>query len=654
MKFTITTILTAALLLITGWQVQAQNIIQISEGENQIDEAIFAAEPGDIIELTTNGGYYYELFSATIDKPLTIRAAAGLTHKPFWVSDDGAIVYPKADLRLEGIIFAGVMKTDTSSRAIRIDGEDNIGLNLFIDNVDFFGFSGEAIRAYPEAQADTVMITNSRFFDIGGRALRFRDDPVNQPGSVKTLIVEHSTFWNVDGEIVYVDDPDDFLATPGPEFRFVNNTIHNVANSRPLYPSYTDDVHILNNIITNEQEGDIAAQIYGENTVVDYLMTFNTPNGFELRQDASVDGRTIYSETDPLYADPFNGNLRLTNNSPAIGAGEDGITLGDQRWWNETPGQMVIDGYMDDWATLEPIYEVEENDPAIEDFLEMRRVWVAVDDEKLVFRMDFFADANIDPGFEEPGIYNPFQRWHRVVFQDIDGGDRYDYRMSSYLGTVNDISFTRARHRLRSTELAYTNDEYDGERMEGQIAWSKDGMSMEAYIMLDSLYVTDGVTTYQVTKDDSLQIRYHIEAGDPRNFLPGLDGDRTQQGDYFRILLSDYYVGDPVAEPVNPLIPTNLESEPFSGLPGEYKLHQNFPNPFNPTTNIRFNLPEASDVTLEVFNVLGQRVAVLANQQLQSGTHTAQFDASALSSGVYLYRLSTNRFVETRKMMLVK
>jgi hypothetical protein len=654
MKYTITTILTMALLMLIGWQAQAQNIIQISEGENQIDEAIFAAEPGDIIELTTNGGYYYELFAATIDKPLTIRAAEGLTHKPIWVSDDGAIIYPKADLRLEGIMFAGVMKTDTSSRAIRIDGADNIGMNLFIDNVDFFGFSGEAIRAYPEAQADTVMITNSRFFDIGGRALRFRDDPINQPGSVKTLIVEHSTFWNVDGEIVYVDDPDDFLATPGPEFRFVNNTIHNVANNRPLYPSYTDDVHILNNIITNEQEGNIAAQIYGENTVVDYLMTFNTPNGFELRQDASVDGRTIYSETDPLYADPFSGNLRLTNSSPAIGAGQDGITLGDQRWWNDTPGKMVIDGYMDDWATLEPIYEVEENDPAIEDFLEMRRVWIAVDDEKMVFRMDFFADANIDPGFEEPGIYNPWQRWHRVVFQDIDGGDKYDYRMSSYPGTVNEVSFTRARHRLRSTELAYTNNEYDGERMKGQIAWSKDGMSMEAFIMLDSLYVTDGVTTYQVTKDDSLQIRYHIEAGDPRNFLPGLDGDRTQQGDFFRILLSDYYVGDPVAEPVNPLIPTNLESEPFSGLPGEYKLDQNFPNPFNPTTNIRFSLPEASDVTLEVFNVLGQRVAVLTNQQLQSGTHTAEFDASALSSGVYLYRLSTEQFVETRKMLLVK
>src|SRR5690554_1899027 len=148
--------ITIALLLITvSTKVEAQNIIQISEGENKIDEALAEAVAGDIIELTTNGGYYYELFSATIDVPLTIRAAEGLVHKPIWVSDAGAIIYPEADLRLEGIMLVGTMESDSSSRAIRIDGDDNIGINLFIDNVDFLDFSGEAIRAYPEAQADT-------------------------------------------------------------------------------------------------------------------------------------------------------------------------------------------------------------------------------------------------------------------------------------------------------------------------------------------------------------------------------------------------------------------------------------------------------------------------------------------------------------------
>jgi hypothetical protein len=651
------TLLTTALILIFWSPLAAQNVIQISQGENRIDEAVFEAEAGDIIELTTNGGYYYELFDIVIDKPLTIRAAEGLTKKPKWVSDASSMIEVKDDLTIEGIMLAGVIQSEPSSRAIRASGDDvKVGYTLIIDNVDFYNFSGEAIRGYADTQAELVQITNSRFIDIGGRAIRFRDDPQIEPGSVKNLIIENSTFWKVDSEIVYVEDHDGFLATPGPYFRMKNVTIHNTSNSRPIYARYTDNVELINVIITNEEEGGVAAQIYGEDTVVDYMMYTNVPNGFEKRSDASVDSRTIYRNVDPLFAAPFSGNFRLTENSPAIGAGLDGASLGDQRWWNDTPGRITIDGFFDDWATLEPLYVVEESDPAIDDRLEMHRVWFAIDDHIMAFRMDFFDNANWNPG-DQDGAYDPFQRWHRVVFRDIDGGDKYDYRLSSYLGTVNEESFTRARHRLRSSELAYTNNEYDGERMPGQIAWSEDGLSMEAHIPLDSLYVTDGETTYFVMDDDSLQIRFHIEAGDPRNFLPAggeNEDDRTIQGGYFRINMRDYYVGDPVAEPIE-----ELELIPTSGdiraeIPQAYSLDQNYPNPFNPTTSISFTLPEASDVTLEVFNLLGQKVATIADRHYNSGTHTVQFDASRLASGTYLYRLSTENFTETRSMMLIK
>lgn len=91
-----------------------------------------------------------------------------------------------------------------------------------------------------------------------------------------------------------------------------------------------------------------------------------------------------------------------------------------------------------------------------------------------------------------------------------------------------------------------------------------------------------------------------------------------------------------------------------SELPTEVTLSQNYPNPFNPVTNIRYAVPEAGQVTLEVYNVLGQRVAVLVNEAMQPGTHTISFDASRLASGVYMYRLSTNGQVLTRKMTLVK
>jgi len=83
-------------------------------------------------------------------------------------------------------------------------------------------------------------------------------------------------------------------------------------------------------------------------------------------------------------------------------------------------------------------------------------------------------------------------------------------------------------------------------------------------------------------------------------------------------------------------------------------LTQNYPNPFNPTTNIRFGLPEASVVQLEVYNMIGQRVALLQNGMQTAGWHDVSFDASNLTSGIYLYRLQTEGTVEVKKMILVK
>ncbi len=85
-----------------------------------------------------------------------------------------------------------------------------------------------------------------------------------------------------------------------------------------------------------------------------------------------------------------------------------------------------------------------------------------------------------------------------------------------------------------------------------------------------------------------------------------------------------------------------------------YSLEQNFPNPFNPTTNITFSLPSTVYTRLEVLNVLGQPVSVLVNQTMGRGTHTVSFDGGSLSSGIYLYRLTTPEFTQTRVMALVK
>ncbi|MDG5767211.1 T9SS type A sorting domain-containing protein [Balneolales bacterium ANBcel1] len=86
----------------------------------------------------------------------------------------------------------------------------------------------------------------------------------------------------------------------------------------------------------------------------------------------------------------------------------------------------------------------------------------------------------------------------------------------------------------------------------------------------------------------------------------------------------------------------------------EYRLDANYPNPFNPSTLIGFAIPERGHVTLEVFDLTGRRVATLVDETREVGHHTVTFDASQLTSGVYLYRMQTDRFVTTRKLTLIK
>ena len=95
------------------------------------------------------------------------------------------------------------------------------------------------------------------------------------------------------------------------------------------------------------------------------------------------------------------------------------------------------------------------------------------------------------------------------------------------------------------------------------------------------------------------------------------------------------------------------------GIPDVFALHQNYPNPFNPVTTIRYDIPEQSNVRVDVYNVLGQKVAELVNKNHQPGFYTVNWDGtnmvgSALSSGMYFYRIDAEKFTAVKKLLLVK
>jgi len=86
----------------------------------------------------------------------------------------------------------------------------------------------------------------------------------------------------------------------------------------------------------------------------------------------------------------------------------------------------------------------------------------------------------------------------------------------------------------------------------------------------------------------------------------------------------------------------------------DYFLSQNYPNPFNPTTTIKYQIPQSSNVKIEVFDILGRVVKILANEQKAAGRYEIKFDASSLASGIYYYRIKANEFIQTKKMLLIK
>ena len=99
----------------------------------------------------------------------------------------------------------------------------------------------------------------------------------------------------------------------------------------------------------------------------------------------------------------------------------------------------------------------------------------------------------------------------------------------------------------------------------------------------------------------------------------------------------------------------NEQENSKNKAPGEYTLSQNYPNPFNPSTKINFTLIESGKVDLEVYNILGEKVSTLVNQEMSSGPHEVNFNASNLASGIYIYRINVNnKFVDTKKMILMK
>ena len=166
----------------------------------------------------------------------------------------------------------------------------------------------------------------------------------------------------------------------------------------------------------------------------------------------------------------------------------------------------------------------------------------------------------------------------------------------------------------------------------GEFAVSSDGTDANALRVDD----TSSLVSYSGNDPGTL-----YNAGERLDFVRGVLGYSFGN---FKLYPASF-------EDIGGVINTSTEE---NGVPSAFSLHQNYPNPFNPTTSIQYDLAATSNVTLTVYDVLGRSVATLVNGQIAAGTHTVTFDASDLTSGVYVYRIANGSAVQTRTMLLMK
>ncbi|MFH0990574.1 MAG: T9SS type A sorting domain-containing protein [bacterium] len=186
------------------------------------------------------------------------------------------------------------------------------------------------------------------------------------------------------------------------------------------------------------------------------------------------------------------------------------------------------------------------------------------------------------------------------------------------------------------------------------------GIRVNIYYSIDPAFTTKtklnpGDTAIYLNNSGSVTISQRVAFAIGKTINPG-------QSFYFRIYpwytgatSNSKYLYTQLAEIKGTTKVTTAVDDDIHGIiPQDMQLHQNFPNPFNPATNIVYSIPKESYVTLEVIDMLGRTVSTLVNESKSAGTYTVSFDASKISSGMYLYRLTSDGHTLLKKMTILK
>jgi len=241
---------------------------------------------------------------------------------------------------------------------------------------------------------------------------------------------------------------------------------------------------------------------------------------------------------------------------------------------------------------------------------------------------------------------------------DLVGNNFTIPRLEFNLLTPEDEALVSVTGDIGITWEALTPPDYDGDEVTYEWVLYEPDTQEEIVALASDNNGADAVITLPFETVDNLLESRGLSVGETADFLWNVrvsDGTDTLPVAAFFDFDTDEFVTQFNAVTLERNQATSIDDEEgLSGIPRSFDLKQNYPNPFNPSTVIRYAVPEASNVRIDVFNILGQRVTTLVNREHRAGNFDVTFDASNLSSGMYFYRLEAANTVLTQKMMLIK
>ncbi|MDE2646594.1 MAG: DUF5123 domain-containing protein [Bacteroidota bacterium] len=324
------------------WTASSGSTIQVAAGQNTLADAVDAAEPGDIIELTDSGGEYLNDDRMDITIPLTIRAAAGLDERPVIKNNEAdestRVVFEVLNsLHLDGIEIDGQAGTDFNAKyLLRVRGD--VDSSAVIKVTDSYlhdvvaGSDGNFLRQYPGTFADSIIFRNSILSGSGKEGIRTKDEDTDSGlFNVKYFEVSNTTMANTRASAIYIYSGDTDPATPEPEVIIDHLTCHNCghSNGRAIYPRGVQTARITNSIIANSlvDEERWSVNLTGTSSIShsNLFMVSKIELGGNSTQEA-------ISEIDPQFANPDMLDFTLPADSPLLTMGTDGMGIGDMRW----------------------------------------------------------------------------------------------------------------------------------------------------------------------------------------------------------------------------------------------------------------------------------------------------------------------------------